>query len=70
MSSPAANVILAALDPSAAARPVLDTALSVAVITGAHVQALHVSDSESETLQILTERAKKRPLLRGVPAAG
>lgn len=57
MTAPVANVVLAALDPSAAARPVLDTALSVARITGGRVEAIHVSDRESETLKTLTERA-------------
>lgn len=51
------STTLAALDASAAARPVLETALRIAEMTGTEVEALHIGDGSSETPESLAERA-------------
>jgi len=48
--------ILAALDTGAAARPVLETALGVAALFGADVDAVHVHDGSDETPSALAAR--------------
>lgn len=48
------RTVLAALDTSAAARPVLETALGLAELTGATVAAVHVHDGPEETPALLT----------------
>jgi nucleotide-binding universal stress UspA family protein len=48
--------VLAALDSSAAARPVLETALGLAELTGANVEAIHVRDGPVDTPEALTNR--------------
>jgi len=50
--------VLAALDTSPAARPVLETALRVGQLVGASVEAVHVHDRTLETLETLTSRAR------------
>lgn len=50
------NIVIAALDASAAARPVLDTALAFAEMTGSTVEAVTV-DGASGTVGELAERA-------------
>ncbi|GEM_PF-478810 len=49
--------VLAALDTTAAARPVLETALRVGEMTKAEVKAVHVVDGATEHLETLVERA-------------
>lgn len=51
------RTVLAALDSSAAARPVLETALGVGELTGAEVEAVHVREGSVETLESLAARA-------------
>jgi nucleotide-binding universal stress UspA family protein len=51
------RIILAALDSSAAARPVLETALGIAELTDATVQAVHVHTDSTETPEALAARA-------------
>lgn len=51
------SVVLAALDSSAAARPVLETALGLGQLTGARVEAVHVQDGPSETPETLAARS-------------
>lgn len=51
------RTVLAALDAGAAARPVLDTALGIAALTGATVEAVHVVERPAETPQFLAARA-------------
>lgn len=60
MTSAAPRTVLAALDASAAARTVLDTALGVGSLTGAAIVAVHVEEAGSEMLDALTQQ-------RGVP---
>jgi nucleotide-binding universal stress UspA family protein len=48
--------VLAALDSSAAARPVLDAATRLAELTAAEVEAVHVSDGSTETAAWLAAR--------------
>jgi nucleotide-binding universal stress UspA family protein len=50
------RTVLAALDASAVARPVLETALGLAELTGATVEAVHVRDGPSETPEWLSAR--------------
>lgn len=51
------TTVLAALDNTAAARPVLETALGVGRLTGATVEVIHVGDGSSETPQALADRS-------------
>ncbi len=51
------RTVLAALDASAAARPVLETALGIARLTGATVEAVHVPDGSVETPESLATRS-------------
>lgn len=51
------RTVLAAVDASAAARPVLETALGFAELTGASVEAVHVGDGATDTPASLAERA-------------
>ena len=51
------STILAALDTSAAARPVLETAVGMSQLTGAGVEAVHVLDGSAETPEALAARA-------------
>jgi len=48
--------VLAALDTGAAARPVLETALGIGRLFGAHVEAVHVHDGSDETPSALASR--------------
>jgi nucleotide-binding universal stress UspA family protein len=57
VSTPQARIVLAALDSTPAARPVLETAARVAELTAAQVEAVHVEDGEAQPLEILTQRA-------------
>jgi nucleotide-binding universal stress UspA family protein len=50
------RTVLAALDASAAARPVLETALGLGRLTGANVEAVHVGDGSVETPATLAAR--------------
>ena len=50
------RTVLAALDSSISARPVLDTALGIADLMGASVDAVHVVDGATETPRHLTDR--------------
>lgn len=45
------TTILAAIDDSAAAKPVLDTARALAPVLGADVEAVHVGDAAGQTTQ-------------------
>jgi nucleotide-binding universal stress UspA family protein len=45
------NIVLAALDTTAAARPVLETALRIGQLTGSDVQAVHVRGSRLESIE-------------------
>jgi hypothetical protein len=49
--------ILAALDAGPAARPVLETALGMAELTGSTVDAVHVRDGPTETPESLASRS-------------
>ena len=51
------RTVLAALDSSAAARPVLETALGVAELTDATVEAVHVHTNSTETPEALAARS-------------
>jgi nucleotide-binding universal stress UspA family protein len=48
------RTVLAALDASAAARPVLETALGLGELTGATVEAIHIRDGPTDTPEWLT----------------
>jgi nucleotide-binding universal stress UspA family protein len=48
------RTVLAALDTTAAARPVLETALGLAELTGATVKAVHIRDGPPETPEWLS----------------
>lgn len=50
------TTVLAAVDASPAARPVLDIALGIAALTDATVEAVHVRDTSSPTTQSMTSR--------------
>jgi hypothetical protein len=50
------RTVLAALDCTAAARPVLEVALGMGQLTGSEVEAVHVSDGPVDTAQGLAER--------------
>jgi nucleotide-binding universal stress UspA family protein len=50
---PTMRKVLAALDASAAARPVIETACGVGQLVDAEVEALHVGDRRVETLDAL-----------------
>ena len=50
------STILATLDSTAAARPVLETALRFAETTGAHVEAVHVTNGAQDTPATLAKR--------------
>lgn len=50
------KTVLAAIDESAAAQPVLDTALGIGQLTGAHVEAIHVKEGSGATAQALSAR--------------
>lgn len=52
------RTVLAALDASPAARPVLESALGVAQLTGAAVEAVHVPTDSIETPQSLAARSQ------------
>lgn len=43
------TTVLAAIDSSPAARPVLETSLGISALTGATVEAIHVRDNSGET---------------------
>jgi nucleotide-binding universal stress UspA family protein len=49
------NTIVAAIDNSAAARPVLSMATALGEILNASVEALHISDNEGETASAIAE---------------
>lgn len=51
------RTVLAALDASAAARPVLEAALGIAELTGATVEAVHVHDGSTDTPGSLATRS-------------
>jgi hypothetical protein len=51
------TTVLAALDASPAARPVLDAALALAELLGAGVEAVYVAETPSETPMLLAARA-------------
>lgn len=51
------RTVLAALDTTAAARPVLETALDVGHLTAGTVEAVHVHDGLSETPEALAARS-------------
>jgi len=51
------SIVLAALDTSAAARPVLEAALRLGEMTSTAVEAVHVRDGPMETPEALAERA-------------
>lgn len=50
------RTVLAALDSSPAARPVLDTAIELAAITGAVVDAVHVREDSSPTPEAIASQ--------------
>jgi nucleotide-binding universal stress UspA family protein len=52
------TTVLAALDSSPAARPVLETARALGELTGAHVEAVHVVDGGHEIPEWLTVRTQ------------
>jgi nucleotide-binding universal stress UspA family protein len=55
------NIVLAALDTAAAARPVLETALRIGQLTGADVEAVHVRRGRLESIEtpeLLAARSK------------
>ena len=54
------TIVLAALDSSTAARPVLDTAIRIAELTGMGVEAVHVRGGPTETPETLTARRAVR----------
>lgn len=51
------RTVLAALDTTAAARPVLETALALGRLTAAAVEAVHVRDGPAETPETLADRS-------------
>jgi nucleotide-binding universal stress UspA family protein len=51
------RTVLATLDTSAAARPVLEAALGIAQLTGATVEAVHVHDGSTDTPESLATRS-------------
>jgi nucleotide-binding universal stress UspA family protein len=51
------RTVLAALDASAAARPVLESALGIADLAGAKVEAVHVPEGSGEAVEWLADRA-------------
>ena len=51
------TIVLAAIDPSAAARPVLETALRVGRLTAADVEAIHVDEGAADLPRSLASRA-------------
>lgn len=51
------RTVLAALDASAAARPVVETALGIGRLMDARVHAVHVGDESVETLEALTSES-------------
>lgn len=51
------KTILAALDASSTAGPVLDTAVAFAAVAGAEVEAVHVRTNSGETPELLATRA-------------
>ena len=52
------RIVIAALDETAAARPVLETALRMGELTGAAVEAVHVSEGPQVTPEWLAERSE------------
>ncbi|MGD9701972.1 MAG: hypothetical protein AB7Q42_04370 [Acidimicrobiia bacterium] len=52
------SIVLAALDASAAARPVLATAMGIGELTDAHVEAVHVADGGRETPEWLAAQTQ------------
>lgn len=50
------RTVLAALDSSPAARPVLDVAIRIGELTGADIEAIHVTDGDTETPAWLAEQ--------------
>jgi nucleotide-binding universal stress UspA family protein len=50
------RTVLAALDTTPAARPVLETALGLAELTGANVEAIHIRDGPVDTPEWLAAR--------------
>lgn len=61
------STIVAALDASAAARPVLEAARRLAELTGATVEAVHVRDRSTDTPPTFAERAGVPILLLDPP---
>ena len=61
------TTVIAALDSSAAARPVLDAARRIAAITHATVHAIYVRDGAEETPRLLAERAGVPLTITGGP---
>ncbi|MGD0256096.1 MAG: hypothetical protein ABSB99_11235, partial [Acidimicrobiales bacterium] len=51
------STIIATLDATAAARPVLETALRIGELTGADVEAIHVTDGAIDTPESLAQRS-------------
>lgn len=51
------SIVLAALDSTAAARPVLETALGLAALSDAAVEAVHVDGGATEALMALATRS-------------
>jgi len=51
------SIVLAVIDSSAAARPVLETAAELGRLTGHAVSAIHVRQDGTDTAELLTERA-------------
>lgn len=52
------TTILAAIDDSAATKPILETALALAPVLGAAVEAVHVTDAVGRTTQATTQSMK------------
>jgi len=50
------NTIIAAIDSTAAARPVLETAVRMSELTRADVEAIHVGEGPNEMLEYITRR--------------
>ena len=53
------SIVLAALDTTAAARPVLETALQIGRLTGSDVEAVHVRDGRLESIETLESLAAR-----------
>jgi nucleotide-binding universal stress UspA family protein len=51
------SIILAAIDATTAGRPDLETAIRIGELTNAPVEAVHVADGTTGTVEALTERA-------------